>query len=252
MSGKGSFLDRIRSRRSLGYITGLRNAAARADLPRLRDMEAEVRRFRSKAVQAERTVQSRLAAASPARPAPGLPVRTEWSFRPSPWSVRQPELLAIGANDGTQLAEGVTLHHDCPLAEVTARQTTATGEAQAYDVALDVLGFEGSYLSLAIAFPGAALPGLTKDTLFRVDLDFLADRNSEIYTRLNLSHGPNTERIVRGVEAGTKFVDFDLFYADLEPAEVSGVWLDIIMQDPEMNRLLLRDVVLSRRPRANV
>ncbi len=76
----------------------------------------------------------------------------------------------------------------------------------------------------------------------------------EIFARLNIKHGPNTEQIVRELPLGAKdvMVEFDLAYTRMNEKRVERAWIDLIFEGPEMNQIVLRDVTLSRRPRAEL
>ena len=45
-------------------------------------------------------------------------------------------------------------------------------------------------------------------------------------------------------------VEFDLSVTRINEARVDRAWVDLIFEGPEMNQIVLRDVTLSRRPRA--
>ena len=45
-------------------------------------------------------------------------------------------------------------------------------------------------------------------------------------------------------------VEFDLGYSKINEKRVEKIWLDLIFEGPEMNQIILRDVTLTRRPRA--
>ena len=74
----------------------------------------------------------------------------------------------------------------------------------------------------------------------------------EIFGRLNVRHGPNVEQIVREFSGsnGEFAIEFDLSATRIHEARVERAWLDLIFEGPEMNEIILRDVTLSRRPRA--
>ena len=74
----------------------------------------------------------------------------------------------------------------------------------------------------------------------------------EIFARLNIKHGPNTEQIVRELPLHEEdiVVEFDLAYSNLNEKRVEKVWVDLIFEGPEMNQVILRDLTFSRRPRA--
>ena len=77
------------------------------------------------------------------------------------------------------------------------------------------------------------------------------EKKLEIFARLNVRHGPNTEQLVRELPPGEEtMVEFDLAYSSLNEKRVERLWLDLIFEGPEMNQILLRDITLTRRPRA--
>jgi hypothetical protein len=76
----------------------------------------------------------------------------------------------------------------------------------------------------------------------------------EIFARLNIRHGPNTEQIVRElpVHQPDVMVEFDLAYSTINEKRVEKAWIDLIFEGPEMNEIILRDLTFSRRPRAQL
>jgi hypothetical protein len=76
----------------------------------------------------------------------------------------------------------------------------------------------------------------------------------EIFARLNIKHGPNVEQIVRELPLNEEevMVEFDLAYSKMNEKRVERLWVDLIFEGPEMNQIILRDVTLSRRPRAEL
>ena len=47
-------------------------------------------------------------------------------------------------------------------------------------------------------------------------------------------------------------VEFDLAYTKLNEKRVERIWLDLIFEGPEMNQVTIRDLTLSRYPRAEL
>jgi hypothetical protein len=47
-------------------------------------------------------------------------------------------------------------------------------------------------------------------------------------------------------------VEFDLAYSNLNEKRVESAWIDLIFESPQMNRVALRDLTLSRRRRAQL
>ncbi|NJS39626.1 MAG: hypothetical protein HC783_12125 [Rhodobacteraceae bacterium] len=51
---------------------------------------------------------------------------------------------------------------------------------------------------------------------------------------------------------GNVLAEFDLAYAGLDEARIEHLWLDVIFTAPALARVTLRDLVASRRPRAEL
>jgi len=154
------------------------------------------------------------------------------------------------------LGQEVTLFHDCSISELTLRQLRNVREADLapFGLRMDVFRFDGSYLSLAIDLPESASNGLRRKHLLRIETRVEMEKPLEIFARLNIKHGPNTEQIVRELPLGQDevVVEFDLAYTKLNEKRIERLWLDLIFEGPEMNQVVLRDLTFSRRPRAEL
>ena len=51
---------------------------------------------------------------------------------------------------------------------------------------------------------------------------------------------------------GEMIAEFDLAYTNINEKRVERAWVDLIFESPEMNLIVLRDLTLSRRPRAEL
>jgi hypothetical protein len=102
--------------------------------------------------------------------------------------------------------------------------------------------------------PTEATAGLKQKHIIRVDLIAEMEKPLEIFARLNIKHGPNTETIVREVPLNETevMVEFDLGYSKINEKRVEKIWLDLIFEGPEMNQIVLRDITITRRPRAEL
>ena len=123
-----------------------------------------------------------------------------------------------------------------------------------FRVRMDVFRFDGSFLSLVIELPENAVKGLEKRHLIRMTAVVEVEKPLEIFARLNIKHGPNVEQIVRELplQSDEIMVEFDLAYTKLNEKRVERMWLDLIFEGAEMNQIMLRDVALTRRPRAEI
>ncbi len=185
------------------------------------------------------------------------PLHSDWAYRPEIWraTVRPPGLVA--ADSGCEYGSEVKVFHDCRISELTLRQVRNSRENDLapFGLSMDVFRFDGSFLSLVIELPDSAIRGLERRHLIRLTLVTEAEKSLEIFARLNIKNGPNVEQLVREVPDcanGEKMVEFDLAYTKMNEKRVEQMWLDLIFEGAEMNQILLRDVTLTRRPRAEI
>ena len=181
---------------------------------------------------------------------------TDWAWRPDLWlgPISTKGYAAIATK--TALCHGTTLFHDCKRSELTARQIRNTREADIapFGFRLDVFRFDGSFLSLVLDLPPEAAANLRQRHIMRVDMIVEMEKPLEIFARLNIKHGPNVEQIVREMPLNAQevMVEFDLGYSKMNEKRVEKLWIDLIFEGPEMNQIILRDVTLTRRPRAEL
>lgn len=226
-----------------------------------------LRGFRREALDLRARLDDFLSAARPrltnmrkgAEPA-DRPLGADVIWRPQLWSTSISPSSVIAAEPSTRFGDTATLHHDCPLREAILRQAPdlENKTLAPFGVAIEVMGFEGSFLSLAIDLPQELITGLTRDHIIRLDLAVQQEREARIYGRLNIRHGPNTDDILREVPVVATDgmqqhqVEFDLHSSEINEKRVEGGWLDLIIERPAMNAVLLGDVVLTRYPRADM
>ena len=96
--------------------------------------------------------------------------------------------------------------------------------------------------------------GMKRTHVLRVDAVIEMEKPIEIFARLNIRHGPNTEQMVQELPLNKSEVtaEFDLAYSNLNEKRVEKAWIDLIFEGPEMNQIMLRDLTFSRRPRAQL
>ena len=182
------------------------------------------------------------------------PHGTDWSWRPSLWRLPLPFPGMSSVQSKSKLGDELTLFHDCAHSELTLRQVRNTREADLapYGLRMDVFAFDGSFLSLVLDLPHGAVDGLKKRHLIRMDTIVEMEKPLEIFARLNIKHGPNTEQIVRELPLHEDeiMVEFDLAYSNLNEKRIERAWVDLIFENPQMSQVILRDLTFSRRPRA--
>ncbi|WP_298568640.1 DUF6478 family protein [uncultured Aliiroseovarius sp.] len=184
------------------------------------------------------------------------PLYSDWAYRPQLWRgpLNPPGMAAVETK--AQFGDEVTVFHDCRISELTVRQIRNTRESDLapFGLRMDMFRFDGSFLSLVIELPPSAVDGLKRNHLVRMTAVVELEKPIEIFARLNVQHGPNTEQIVRELPLGEDevVVEFDLAYTKMNEKRVDRIWADLVFENPEMSQVTLRDVNFSRRPRAEV
>jgi len=184
------------------------------------------------------------------------PAGSDWSYRPEIWrGPVEPRGIAAVRNKA-RLGDEAMVFHDCKNSELTLRQIRNTRERDLapFGLSMDVFGFDGTYLSLVLNLPDTAVRDLKKKHLLRLDAIAEMEKPLEIFARLNIKHGPNTEQIVRELPLNQDdvMVEFDLAYTQLNEKRAERLWIELIFESPQMNRIILRDITFSRRPRAEL
>ncbi|MDB9943709.1 DUF6478 family protein [Octadecabacter sp.] len=184
------------------------------------------------------------------------PAGTDWSWGPQLWRGALPFKGLSAVVSKTMLGDEVTVFHDCQISELTLRQLRNYREADLtpFGLRMDVFRFDGSFLSLVLNMPQSACEGLLRRHLLRMEVIVEVEKPLEIFARLNVRHGPNTEQIVRELPLSDDkiTVEFDLAYTKLNEKRVEAMWIDLIFEGPEMNQVTLRGLTFSRNPRAEL
>lgn len=235
-----------------------RNArmARSADLISLRRQRMRARQLKAHLDQLIHVADERLALPLEGSTSFPKPHNADWAWRPELWRGPLPTPGFSAVRTRSMLGSEVTLFHDCKFSELTLRQlrNLRAEDLAPYGLRLDVFRFDGSFLSLVIDLPEQGVSGLKRTHLIRMDAIVELEKPIEIFARLNIKNGPNTEQIVRELELteGQTVVEFDLAYSTLNERRIEGAWIDLIFEGPEMNQVALRDLTFSRRPRAQI
>ncbi len=252
--GFDGVFDRFLHRRALRRWSDMAGAARAMDLATLRQAMTRAWSLRRRLDSVIHEGAHRLALPVIGSNAIRRPLGTDWAWRGPLWHgpIPVPGLSSVPGR--AEIAPGATLFHDCRRSELTIRQIRNTRESDLapFGVRLDVFRFDGSFLSLAIDLPPAAVEGLRQTHIIRVDAIVEMEKPLEIFARLNVRHGPNSEQAVRELPLAAEevMVEFDLAYLRINDKRVEKIWLDLIFEGPEMNQVILRDVTVTRRPRA--
>ncbi|SEP06406.1 hypothetical protein SAMN04490248_12225 [Salinihabitans flavidus] len=238
------------------YWASAAHQAEETDIAALREQRSRARRLRRHLDRLISVAESRLALPYIGSNAFPKPHGTDWAWRPALWREPLPRSGMSSVQSREMLGDEVTLFHDCHVSELSLRQIRNTREKDLapFGLRMDVFRFDGSFLSLAIDLPPEAVAGLRRKHLIRMDTIVEMEKPLEIFARLNIRHGPNTEQIVRELPLHEEdiTVEFDLAYSKLNEKRVEKAWMDLIFEGPELNQVILRDVTFSRRPRAEL
>ncbi len=234
-------------------------AAAQASTQRLSILRKQSIQARLLRAQLDKLIQAadeRLALPLPGSSSFPKPHNADWAWRPELWRASLPVKGMSSVRNKSMLGNEVTVFHDCKLSELTLRQLRNTREQDlaAYGLRLDVFRFEGSFLSVVVDLPAEATNGLKRAHIIRVDCIVEMEKPLEIFARLNIQHGPNSEQIVRELPLDGKeiTIEFDLAYSTVNEKRIEKAWVDLIFEGPQMNQITLRDLTFSRRPRAQI
>lgn len=253
---RGTLITRLLHRAVLARWSRVAAKADSTDLPSLRKQRNQARALRQRLDRLIHVADGRLALPMIGSNAVVKPHGTDWAWRPDLWKGPLPVRGMSSVATGTMIGDQATLFHDCPREELTLRQLRNTRERDLapFGLRMDVFRFDGSFLSLVIDLPPDAAIGLMKRHLVRLETIVEMEKPLEIFARLNIKHGPNTEQIVRELPLGEEnpMVEFDLAYTRMNEKRVERIWLDLIFEGPQMNQVILRDLTLSRRPRAEL
>lgn len=257
MAGRlSAFLDRLNQRRALARWQEAAELAQTQPLGALRRSLVQAWALRRYLDRVIHIADNRLALPMIGGDAIRRPMGTDWAWRPDLWrgTISNPGHAATP--NKTAMGDGATIHHDCKRSELTTRQIRNTSESDVapFGFRLDVFRFDGSFLSLVLDLPSNACQNLKRRHILRVDIIVEMEKPLEIFGRLNIKHGPNVEQIVREMPLNEQevMVEFDLGFSQFNEKRVEKIWLDLIFEGPEMNQIILRDVTLTRRPRAEL
>ena len=254
--GGDTFLDAAINRRVLRRWAMSARAAGTARLGILKRQSDRARALRVHLDQLIHTADERLALADTGDGAFPRPHNADWAWRPELWRGALRVKGVSSVQSKSMLGSELTLFHDCPFAEMTLRQLRNQTDADLAPcgLGLDVFRFGGSFLSLVLDLPPEGLRGLSRNHVLAVSATTEMDRPLEIFVRLNIRHGPNTEQLVRELPSGTSggIAEFDLAGISMNEKRVEKVWVDLIFEEPGMNEVILRDLTITRRPRAQM
>ncbi|MDO5621187.1 MAG: DUF6478 family protein [Paracoccus sp. (in: a-proteobacteria)] len=234
-------------------VSGFGRARLARRMDEARTLRESLGRFLHRADERTRLSHARLADLP-------LPGGTDWRWRPGFLAGRVSPSGMAGPQSGDSVGELARLWHDDSDSPLILRQVanSASADMSPFALRLEVLDFKGSYLSLSVDLPVDAQQGLQKNHVLRLETDLQVERPISIYARLNVQHGPNTDELLRHLgeimpgQSNHPVTEFDLALINMNEKRLEKIWLDLIFEAPHMNAVELRDMFISRHPRAEV
>lgn len=255
-SSKFGMLDRLLHQREIARWSKAARLADDAELEVLRLQRQHARQLRGKLEQLTHVADSRLALPRIGSNSFSRPGGTLWSWRPQVWRGPLAQRGLAGVASKTHLGDEVVLYHDCKISELTLRQVRNLREEDLapFGLQMDVFRFDGNFLSVVLEMPQKAVDGLQRRHLIQMRTIMEVEKPIEVFARLNIKHGPNTEKLVLElpIDGNETMVEFDLAYSDLNEKRVEKMWVDLIFEGPEMNQVTIRDITFCRYPRAEL
>lgn len=181
-----------------------------------------------------------------------FPADAEILHRPSILGRRLTPAGLVEPISGAELTADVSLHHDMVPPRIVARQVAR--DPGRHDFAIDIWNVQGSFISLALALPSEQVARIGRNDLIRLDYAMELDQPCDVFARLNLAHGPNTEQVVRQLDLRKPqdALEFDVHYTAFDPTRAREIWIDLIFNTRPLNRAIIRDLMISRRPRLSL
>jgi len=226
------------------------------DMHALQAARAEALSARAKADSHLRNTEARMRGCP--EPVPNAAAGEEWVKRPAAWSRAIDSTVLPSPASGTEVADDLKVFHDCALSETVLRQKIAPADAPApFCISLDVLRFEGSFLSLCLQLDEKIATALTQEDILQIEMQARMESQVPVFARLNIKQGPNVHDRVAAfpfAEQGSDRaqVGFDLLYHQLETQALSGAWIDLIFDKPAMNLIEVQDIRISCRKRVSL
>lgn len=248
-------LTKITDRRARRRWARAESAAETLDPIALKDLHSEANRLSRRLNRVLQVAEARLKAPPRAPANLSRATHTDWEWRPALWTMPIKPSGIVEVATGSRVGPDATIFHDCNRREITLHQSrTEDAVGSNFAATIEVLSFEGSYLSLALDLPSDALNGLSRHHIIRLNVALRCERPLHVYARLNLRHGPNVDRVTAKFadDSSLQTLEFDLASTCFDETRLNRAWLDVIFETPSMNRMTLESVSLNRRHRADI
>lgn len=254
------YLDRLSDRRSSKRWSKAAQDAQSLPLAEVKPLRSQARTLRRNLDHVIYHADHRLAAqmfeADPIYRHPS----TDWVWRPDLWRGPVEPHGAARVDTGDCFGYDVKIFHDARQSSLGLRQlrNVRAEDYAPFALQLETFDFDGSFFSVVFDLPEKAAETISLKHVLRLDLALETEAPVELITRVNVKHGPNTDQILREITLSAQgapkgaMTEFDLAYAKINEKRIEKIWVDLIFGNVEMNKIILRDVSLSRRLRSEL
>ena len=141
-----------------------------------------------------------------------------------------------------------------PLLKRRSLQKTQRNSPSAQPSVTSTPPSRSSSFALAIDLPDELYETFAKDELIGLSGAIVAERPTGFTVRLNIKHGPNTEQLIQAHDLrNSEFgLEFDPEHLKINVNRVEKIWLDLVFETPNFNRISLIDLAFSKRPRVEI
>ncbi|GEM_PF-6528739 len=180
-----------------------------------------------------------------------LPLNCDWAWRAAEFYRAGAIAETSSPRSGVDIGPSVKLYLGGAGDQIGVFADRPVTESGPIGLGLAMTAVAGEFLSLSFAAPETAVKAMTKYTLFQCDLVATVDDLVTFYLRLNVKYGASVAKFTQMVETGGGHhcVIFDLGFHAFDVGAFSKIWLDIMIANPQKNRIVLNDMTLLRRPR---
>ena len=181
----------------------------------------------------------------------GLPLNCDWAWRPEEFYQQDAICPQTSPKSGVKIGPTTKLFFNGPTPPLEIWAQPKISDRKSVGLGLTLDDFSGDFLSLSFAAPDGAVAHMTKFTLFRCDFGAASDHPVTLYPRLNVKYGPSVAQFTQTVRLaeGHKSVTFDLGFHPFQVGDFSKIWLDMIINSPAQNQIVIHDLTLLRHPR---
>jgi len=179
-----------------------------------------------------------------------LPLNCDWAWRAAEFYQSNAISQISSPQSGMDIGPSSKLFYNGTDGQISVFADVPAMGSGPIGLGLAIYEFTGDFLSLAFAVPDAAAQGMTKFTLFQCDVMTVVDHPVTFYLRLNVRYAATVATFTQAVKTsgGHVCATFDLGFHRFEVGEFSKIWLDVMINSPQHNRIIVNDLTLLRHP----